>query len=97
MSPQLAELLDDLAAANRILAHYGVLDGFGHVSARHPERPGCFLLSRSLAPELVTEGAEATEAATFEALKAAYDRSTATMKERMEELTGGLNLPGLGV
>ena len=54
MSPQLAELLDDLAAANRILAHYGVLDGFGHVSARHPERPGCFLLSRSLAPELVT-------------------------------------------
>jgi DNA-binding protein YbaB len=49
-----------------------------------------------LAPELVNEGAEATEAATFEALKAAYDRSTATMKERMEELTGGLNLPGLG-
>lgn len=54
MSPQLTELLDDLATANRILAHYGVLDGFGHVSARHPERPGCFLLSRSLAPELVT-------------------------------------------
>ena len=49
-----------------------------------------------LAPELVAEGAAVTEAATFEALKAAYDRSTATMKERMEELTGGLSLPGLG-
>ncbi|WP_411869005.1 YbaB/EbfC family nucleoid-associated protein [Vulcanococcus limneticus] len=51
-----------------------------------------------LAPELVAEGAEATEAATLEALKAAYDTSTATMKERMEELTGGLNLnlPGMG-
>jgi DNA-binding protein YbaB len=36
--------------------------------------------------------------AVLEALKAAYDRSTAKMKERMEELTGGLNLnlPGMG-
>lgn len=50
----LAATLDDLVAANRILAGLGVLDGFGHVSARHPERPDRFLLSRSLAPELVT-------------------------------------------
>ena len=50
----LADLLDDLAAANRILAGLGVLDGFGHVSARHPERAGRYLLARSLAPELVT-------------------------------------------
>jgi ribulose-5-phosphate 4-epimerase/fuculose-1-phosphate aldolase len=50
----LAALIDDLVAANRILAHYGVLDGFGHVSARHPAHPERFLLSRSLAPELVT-------------------------------------------
>lgn len=51
-----------------------------------------------LAPELIAAGAEATEAATLEALQAAYERSTGTMKERMEELTGGLNLnlPGLG-
>ena len=51
-----------------------------------------------VAPELVAAGAEATEQAVLEALKAAYDRSTATMKERMEELTGGLNLnlPGMG-
>lgn len=53
-SPPLAQIIEDLVAANRILAHYGVLDGFGHVSARHPERPDRYLLSRSLAPELVT-------------------------------------------
>ena len=41
-------------AANRILAGLGVLDGFGHVSARHPDRADRYLLARSLAPELVT-------------------------------------------
>jgi DNA-binding protein YbaB len=47
---------------------------------------------------LLSQGSDATEAAVLEALKAAYERSTGTMKERMEELTGGLNLnlPGLG-
>jgi len=49
-------VLDDIVAANRILAGLAVLDGFGHVSARHPDRPDRFLLSRSLAPELVTRG-----------------------------------------
>jgi DNA-binding protein YbaB len=44
----------------------------------------------------VSEGAEATETATLDALKAAYELSTTTMKERMEQLTGGLNLPGFG-
>lgn len=52
--PALDALLDDLVAANRILAQRGVLDGFGHVSARDPRRADRFLLSRSLAPELVT-------------------------------------------
>ena len=48
-----------------------------------------------LAPELLAEGQTATESATLEALQNAYAKSAATMKERMEELTGGLNLPGL--
>jgi ribulose-5-phosphate 4-epimerase/fuculose-1-phosphate aldolase len=48
------ELIDDLVAANRILAAQGVLDGFGHVSARHDKHPGRFLLARSMAPALVT-------------------------------------------
>ena len=49
----LDSILDDLVAANRILAGLNVLDGFGHISVRHPDRPDRFLLSRSLAPELV--------------------------------------------
>ncbi len=49
-----------------------------------------------LAPELLAEGQERCEAAVLEALKGAYELSTATMKGRMEELTGGLHLPGLG-
>ena len=51
-----------------------------------------------LAPELLSEGQSAAETATLEALRAAYDLSTGTMKERMEGLTGGLNLnlPGMG-
>ena len=48
------QLIDDLVAANRILADQGVLDGFGHVSARHDKRPDRFLLARSMAPGLVT-------------------------------------------
>jgi len=47
-------LIDDLVAGNRILAMEGVLDGMGHISARHPGRAGRFLLARSVAPELVT-------------------------------------------
>ena len=48
------ELLADLAAASRILAAQGVVDGFGHVSMRHPHAPNRYLMSRSLAPALVT-------------------------------------------
>ena len=47
-------LVDDLVAANRILAMHGVLDAYGHVSARSDRHPAHFLLSRSLAPQLVT-------------------------------------------
>ena len=47
-------LIADLAAASRILAAHGVVDGFGHVSFRHPEAPGRYLMARSVAPALVT-------------------------------------------
>ena len=46
----------DLVIANRILAHEDVLDAYGHVSLRHPERPDRFLLSCSRSPELVEPG-----------------------------------------
>jgi ribulose-5-phosphate 4-epimerase/fuculose-1-phosphate aldolase len=51
-----ALLLEDLAAANRILAMQGILDAYGHVSARSPSEPSHFFMSRSLAPQLVTPG-----------------------------------------
>ena len=47
------DLLEELALANRILAHEGVLDAFGHVSVRHPGDPGRYLLSRSRSPALI--------------------------------------------
>jgi HCOMODA/2-hydroxy-3-carboxy-muconic semialdehyde decarboxylase len=46
--------IDDLVTANRILSDQGVVDGFGHVSARHVGDPRRFLLARSMAPGLVT-------------------------------------------
>ena len=49
------DLLKNLVFANRILYRYGVVDGFGHVSVRHDNRPDHFLLSRNLAPAKVTE------------------------------------------
>jgi HCOMODA/2-hydroxy-3-carboxy-muconic semialdehyde decarboxylase len=47
-------LIEDLVAANRILVDQGVLDGYGHVSVRHDRDPDRYLMSRSIAPELVT-------------------------------------------
>ena len=47
-------LLQDLVAASRILAMHEVLDAYGHVSARSDQRPDRFIMSRSLAPALVT-------------------------------------------
>ncbi len=46
--------LADLAAASRILSAQGVVDGFGHVSLRHPQDATRYLMARSLAPALVT-------------------------------------------
>jgi ribulose-5-phosphate 4-epimerase/fuculose-1-phosphate aldolase len=46
--------LQDLVIANRILAHEEVVDGYGHVSIRHPDRPDRFFIARSRSPELVT-------------------------------------------
>jgi HCOMODA/2-hydroxy-3-carboxy-muconic semialdehyde decarboxylase len=48
------ELLDDIVTGSRILADLGIVDGFGHVSARSPSNPAHFLMARSIAPALVT-------------------------------------------
>lgn len=51
--PASPELIEELMAANRILAAEEVVDGYGHVSARHDRDPHRYLLARSVAPELV--------------------------------------------
>src|SRR5499427_3396727 len=48
------DVVSDLVAGNHILANENVLDGYGHISARHPQNKDHFLLSRSIAPESVT-------------------------------------------
>ena len=50
----LSAALRDLVIANRVLAHEGVLDGFGHVSIRHPDDAGRYFLACFRSPELVT-------------------------------------------
>ena len=47
-------LIQDLVIASHVLTDLNVLDGFGHVSMRHPTNPNRYLMSRSLAPALVT-------------------------------------------
>jgi HCOMODA/2-hydroxy-3-carboxy-muconic semialdehyde decarboxylase len=46
-------LVEKLAVANRILYDNGIVDGFGHISVRHDQSPGHFLLSCNRAPGLV--------------------------------------------
>ncbi len=53
MPDKLNDVVEELALANRILAHEGVLDAFGHVSVRHPRDPGRYLLPRSRSPALI--------------------------------------------
>jgi HCOMODA/2-hydroxy-3-carboxy-muconic semialdehyde decarboxylase len=46
--------IEDLVVANRILAHEGILDAYGHVSVRNPRNTNHYLIARSVSPELVT-------------------------------------------
>jgi ribulose-5-phosphate 4-epimerase/fuculose-1-phosphate aldolase len=52
-SPELTAVIDDLVIGNRILYVQDVVDGYGHISARHPHHPDRFLMSRARAPGLV--------------------------------------------
>ncbi len=50
------QLIDDLVLANHILSNEGVLDGYGHVSARHDKSPDRFLISCHRTPRAVQKG-----------------------------------------
>jgi ribulose-5-phosphate 4-epimerase/fuculose-1-phosphate aldolase len=49
-------VLEEIVTANRVLANEGIVDSFGHVSARHPDNPQHYLLSRARAPERIERG-----------------------------------------
>ncbi|MBV9120476.1 MAG: class II aldolase/adducin family protein [Chloroflexi bacterium] len=44
---------EDLVAANHILSNEGILDAYGHVSIRNPERPNRYIMAWSRSPELI--------------------------------------------
>lgn len=48
-----------------------------------------------ISPDVLGEGAEVLSDLVTAAMKDAYAQSTTVMKERMEELTSGLNIPGM--
>lgn len=51
--PKLEAIIEELVTANRILAREGIVDSFGHVSVRHPQRKDRYLLSCARAPERI--------------------------------------------
>ncbi|GAC1450927.1 MAG: YbaB/EbfC family nucleoid-associated protein [Chamaesiphon sp.] len=51
--------------------------------------------SVEISADALSQGKEALSQLVTEAMKDAYEKSTTTMRERMEDLTSGLNLPGM--
>ena len=51
--------------------------------------------SVTISPDALGEGAEVLSDLVSAAMKDAYVKSTNTMRQRMEELTAGLNIPGM--
>lgn len=49
----------------------------------------------TIAPELMSEEADVVSDMVAAAMVDAYNKSTETMRERMENLTEGLNIPGM--
>ncbi len=54
MSQEIKAIIDELVVANKILYNEGVVDGFGHISVRHPSKENRFFIAKSMAPGLVT-------------------------------------------
>ncbi|KAL2075422.1 hypothetical protein VTL71DRAFT_365 [Oculimacula yallundae] len=51
---ELRKQLETLVLANNILHYHNVVDAYGHVSLRHPEKPDVFIMSGDKAPALVS-------------------------------------------
>ncbi|WP_127523216.1 class II aldolase/adducin family protein [Mesorhizobium sp. Z1-4] len=53
-TPAQQTVFEELVTATKILLHEGILDTFGHISARDPEDPQSFFLAQKLAPSHIT-------------------------------------------
>ena len=53
-TPTHKTVFEELVTATKILIHEGILDSFGHISARDPEDPQSFFLAKKLAPSHIT-------------------------------------------
>lgn len=54
ITPKQQTVFEELVTATKILLNEGIMDTFGHVSARDPEDPDHFFLSQKLAPSHIT-------------------------------------------
>ncbi|MEY2976198.1 MAG: hypothetical protein RLZZ435_335 [Cyanobacteriota bacterium] len=52
-------------------------------------------LRSEISPDVLSEGVEVVSDLITTAMKDAYEKSTSTMRSKMEELTSGLSIPGL--
>jgi len=52
---KLNETLRMLVTANHILHYHAAVDGFGHISVRHPHDPSIYIMSGYMAPALVED------------------------------------------
>ncbi|TGV86593.1 class II aldolase/adducin family protein, partial [Mesorhizobium sp. M2D.F.Ca.ET.145.01.1.1] len=48
------KVFEELVTATKILLNEGIMDTFGHISARDPKDPESFFLAQKLAPSLIT-------------------------------------------
>lgn len=56
MSSARQKVFEELVTATKILLYEGILDTFGHISARDPEDPHSFFLAQKLAPSRIAVG-----------------------------------------
>lgn len=55
MSAARQTVFKELVIATKILLNEGILDTFGHISARDPDDPTRFFIAQKIAPSLITE------------------------------------------
>ena len=49
---EFAEVAERLTLGCRVLAEQDIIDAYGHLSARHPDQPDVFVISRAMSPAL---------------------------------------------